>query len=162
MPFRRGAVRNRHRATQLTFIVDVSWSFHLPHLQDPSPSSGLVSNWRHGMVATSSCNRHPRASNGFVSHGGQTVPNSLVTCPTLIPRVLVVPRAWDPDRSRQTSFGCQSSCLMEYASMRALCWWYRSQVDCHLLDPDSRDLVLRQIVSTSGSVSATDIVSAAP
>jgi hypothetical protein len=27
------------------------------------------------------------------------VPNSLVTCPTLSPRVSVVPRAWDPDQN---------------------------------------------------------------
>jgi hypothetical protein len=35
LPFRRGAFRNRHRATQLSSIVDVSCSFLLPHLQDP-------------------------------------------------------------------------------------------------------------------------------
>jgi len=55
--FRRGAVRSRHRATQLSSIVDVSWSFLLPYLQDPSSGRGIV------------------------SHGGQTVPNSLGLVP---------------------------------------------------------------------------------
>ena len=55
--FRRGAVRSHHRATQLPTIVDVSWSILLPYLQDPSSGRGIV------------------------SHGGQTVPNSLGLVP---------------------------------------------------------------------------------
>jgi hypothetical protein len=52
LSFRRGAVRSSHRATQSSTIVDASWSFLLPHLQDPSPSSGLVSNWTQDLVAS--------------------------------------------------------------------------------------------------------------
>jgi hypothetical protein len=33
------------------------------------------------------------------------VPNSLVNCLANIPRVSAVPRAWDPDQSRETSLG---------------------------------------------------------
>ena len=72
--FRGRAVGNHHRATQLSSIVDVSWSFLLPYLQDPSSGRGIV------------------------SHGRQTVPNSLVNCLANIPCVSVMPRAWDPDR----------------------------------------------------------------
>ena len=52
--FRGRAVGNHYRSTQLSTIVDVSWSFLLPYLQDPSPSSGLVSNWTQDLVASQS------------------------------------------------------------------------------------------------------------
>jgi hypothetical protein len=55
--FRGRAVGNHHRATELSSIVDVSWSFLLPYLQDPPSCRGIV------------------------SHGGQTVPNSLGLVP---------------------------------------------------------------------------------
>jgi hypothetical protein len=54
LPFRRGAVRNRHRATQSSSIVDVSWSCLPPYLQDPTPSGGFVSNWTQDLVASQS------------------------------------------------------------------------------------------------------------
>jgi|688.fasta_scaffold454429_2 hypothetical protein len=37
---------------------------------------------------------------------------------------------------------------LEHASPGVFWYWYRSQVDCHQLDPESRDLVLREILST--------------
>jgi hypothetical protein len=57
--FRRGAVRDRYRATQLSTIVDGTWSCLPPYLQDPSPSTGLVSNWTQDLVASQSCGRQP-------------------------------------------------------------------------------------------------------
>ena len=76
----------------------------------PTVSSGSNTEWRIcleldaglGRVAVGS--RHPRSS-GFVSHGGQTVPNSLVACHSLNPCVSIVPRALDPDRSRRVPLG---------------------------------------------------------
>jgi hypothetical protein len=54
------------------------------------------------------------------------LPNSLVTCHANSPCVSVVPRAWDPDQSRQASLGrhcprpvgtCLSGCLLVLVSL---------------------------------------------
>jgi hypothetical protein len=53
-PFRGLAVGNHHRATQLSSIVDVSWSFLPPYLLDPSSGRGIESHGTQDLVASQS------------------------------------------------------------------------------------------------------------